>query len=297
MSKDASASEQIEVSTEELSQVLDRARSALQPQDYALLERIIQSYVHVWRLLEEKGTTIQRLRNLLFGSKSEKLRHILPQEGQEGVADGSAPGSEAQGAETPEGGGEGDAPAEEKEEKRRRKGHGRNGAAEYTGAEQIHIPHPSLKPGDPCPESGCTGKVYRFEPLVFVRVVGQAPLGAKVYTADRLRCNLCLKLFCACSPKRFGSQKYDETAASMIAILTYGTGMPFNRLDGLQANLGIPLPSSTQWDIVERAAKLVAPSFQELIREAAQGDVLHNDDTPMKILELMRKRKRDADDG
>jgi len=80
-----------------------------------------------------------------------------------------------------------------------------------------------------------------------------------------------------------------------MAILTYGTGVPFYRLEGLQGNLGIPLPASTQWDIVERAAKLVAPAFDELIREAAQGDVLHNDDTPMKILQYMEKKERRRD--
>jgi hypothetical protein len=65
----------------------------------------------------------------------------------------------------------------------------------------------------------------------------------------------------------------------------------------LQRNLGIPLPASTQWDIVEEAAKRVAPAYAALIEEAAQGDVLHNDDTPMKILELMKKKERKGDDG
>ena len=59
------------------------------------------------------------------------------------------------------------------------------------------------------------------------------------------------------------------------------------------------LPASTQWDIVARAAKLVTPAFEELVRQAAQGDVLHNDDIPVKILELMKKKqkKEKGDDG
>jgi transposase len=36
----------------------------------------------------------------------------------------------------------------------------------------------------------------------------------------------------------------------------------------------------------------LAPAFNELIRQAAQGDVLHNDDTTVKILELMGQRGR-----
>lgn len=288
----------MEVSTEEIAQLLERAKPALVPEDFALLEKIVQSFLHVLGLLEEKGTTIQRLRSLLFGSKTEKLEKIFPEVAEAKAAEVAEAASQTPGAQASEGGGEqkSDVPPEEKE-KGKAKGHGRNGAEEYTGAEHIHIRHTSLKPGEACPEAGCKGKVYPFEPLVIVRVVGQAPLGAKVHTVEQLRCNLCLKIFCACSPKEFGSKKYDESAASMIAILTYGSGVPFYRLEGLQENLGIPLPASTQWDIVERAAKLVAPAFEELIREAAQGDVLHNDDTPMKILEYMEKKERREDGG
>jgi len=31
----------------------------------------------------------------------------------------------------------------------------------------------------------------------------------------------------------------------MIALLKYGNGMPFNRMEGLQENLGIPLPAGS----------------------------------------------------
>ena len=69
--------------------------------------------------------------------------------------------------------------------------------------------------------------------------------------------------------------------------MKYGSGLPFNRLEGLQGHLEIPLPASTQWDIVHAVAANLAPAFEELIRQAAQGEVLHNDDTTVKILELM----------
>ena len=78
----------------------------------------------------------------------------------------------------------------------------------------------------------------------------------------------------------------------MIGLLKYGSGLPFNRLEGLQGHLEIPLPASTQWDIVQAVAANLAPAFEELIRQAAQGEVLHNDDTTVKILELMGERGR-----
>jgi hypothetical protein len=79
----------------------------------------------------------------------------------------------------------------------------------------------------------------------------------------------------------------------MVAVLKYGSGVPFYRLAGLQANLGIPLPVSTQWDMVARAAAALEPAYEELIRQAAQGQVLYNDDTAVRILALARETADD----
>jgi hypothetical protein len=45
-------------------------------------------------------------------------------------------------------------------------------------------------------------------------------------------------------------------------------------------------------DIVHAAAGTAEPAYRELIRQAAQGQVLHNDDTTVKILEFMSKTRR-----
>jgi hypothetical protein len=95
------------------------------------------------------------------------------------------------------------------------------------------------------------------------------------------------------SPEGIGSEKYDATSGSMIALLKYGSGMPFNRMEGLQENLGIPLPASTQWEIVHAKAERIESAFEELARQAADGEVVHNDDTTIKILEMMGKRARE----
>jgi len=137
------------------------------------------------------------------------------------------------------------------------RGHGRNGASTYTGAKKIAVPRPALHTGDHCP--GCEkGKLYpQKEPRVLVRLVGQAPLAATVYTLDRLRCNLCGEVFTAPEPEGVGPEKYDETTAAMIALLKYGSGMPFYRLEKMEHLLGIPLPASTQWEIVEEEAEVI----------------------------------------
>jgi transposase len=181
----------------------------------------------------------------------------------------------------------------EKQTKEKPKGHGRNGASSYTGAKKVAVPHPELHTGDHCP--GCEkGKVYpQKEPRTLVRVVGQAPLAATVYELDRLRCNLCGEVFTAPEPEGVGPEKYDETTAAMIALLKYGSGMPFYRLERLEHLLGIPLPASTQWEIAEEAAEVIKAAPEELIRQAAQGEVLHNDDTGMRVLRMAREPSDD----
>jgi hypothetical protein len=125
------------------------------------------------------------------------------------------------------------------------------------------------------------------EPAVLVRFVGQAPIGATIYELEKLRCHLCGAIVTAPPPAGIGTAKYDVRTGAMIALLKYGSGMPFYRLERLQAQVGVPLPASTQWEIVERLAAQLQPVHTELIRQAANGAVLYNDDTSMTVLSLL----------
>jgi transposase len=168
-------------------------------------------------------------------------------------------------------------------------GHGRRAASAFTGAHKIAVAHPTLRHGDRCPDCN-RGNVYvQKEAKVLVRIVGQAPLAATVYSLERLRCGACGQVFTAEEPEGVGPEKFDETAAAMIAQLKYGSGIPFYRLERLEDQLGIPLAASTQWEIVEEAAEVLKPARDELLRQAAQGEVLHNDDTGMRVLKLERE--------
>src|SRR6266853_6233505 len=76
-------------------------------------------------------------------------------------------------------------------------GHGRNGAAAFTGANRVVVAHATLQSGDHCPECR-EGRVYRQkEPATLIRIVGQAPLTATVFEMERLRCNACCQVFTA----------------------------------------------------------------------------------------------------
>ena len=266
----------IDVPMEELEKVLERARKEpLDEEGYAKLKASLETLGYLVQLVENKDTTIHRLRQMLFGSSTEKTSEVLPTEGVARQA-----GNPTVNPKVPK----------EKTSEEKSKGHGRNGAEAYSGAEKVRVVHESLKPGDRCPHCQ-KGKVYhQAQPGVLVRVVGQAALKATVYELEKLRCNLCTEVFTAKAPEGVGVEKYDETSASMIALLKYGSGLPFHRLERLQGCLGIPLPAATQWEIVKEITGVLKPAYQELIRQAAQGEVVHNDDTTMKILTMMPAR-------
>ncbi len=168
-------------------------------------------------------------------------------------------------------------------------GHGRNGAEAFDGARKVPIAHQNLMHGERCPDCG-KGNIYgQKEPKVLVRIIGQAPLAATVYSLERLRCGACGQVFTAQEPEGVGPEKYDETAGAMIAQLKYGSGVPFYRMEKLESQLGIPLPAATQWEIVEDVAAILKPALDECIRQAAQGEVMHNDDTSMRVLKMERE--------
>jgi len=211
----------IEIDMNQLDDILRRIdANELTADDCEAIRTLCKAYVQLTELLKDKNTSLARLRKLLFGLQTEKTKAVLGQ-GEDSRSSQAVAASAPQMASVPT------ADAENVENSPQ-KGHGRNGADAYSGAEKIVVPHESLQPGDACPSCG-KGTVYETgRPGVLVRLVGQAPIQAKVYELQKLRCNLCGEVFTATVPQGVGSQKYDATSGSMIALLKYGSGMPFN---------------------------------------------------------------------
>jgi len=320
----------IELDMDKLEDILRRLDAKeLDADDYEAIKTVIGAYVCLVHTVGEKDTTIRRLRQMLFGAKTEKTSAVLgnlkntesaseshpssaasaeaahdpadqnansPLPDIAAEADGSAVADASAGADAKASDGastdhadmvsdDTDAPGQTPQGPR---GHGCNGADAYTGAEKVDVRHESLQPGDSCPQCE-KGTLYNMRRAgVLVRLVGQAPVGAKVYYLQKLRCGLCGTVFTADPPAGVDAEeKRDATVGSMIALLKYGNGMPFHRNEMLQQSIGVPMPASTQWDIVADRAERLDPVFEELARQAAQGDVVYNDDTTVKILAMM----------
>jgi len=251
------------VSLQELDEVLERIKVLTSEDDYQIVHALVSSYRYLSEAYHASRQSITKLLRMVFGPKTEKCAPDRPS---------------------------GDEPSrQEASSSKKKKGHGRNGADKYPGADRVSVSHESLKAGDHCP--GCRrGKLYCMNsPAELVSLYSSAPVDATVHELERLRCSGCQQVFTAQPPPEAGTRKYDESAAVMMALLKYGSGFPAYRLAALQRNLGIPLPESTQWDVVSSLAQELAPIWNSLLSLAANAQVLHTDDTNAQILQRTRE--------
>jgi transposase len=253
----------IQLSAAKLEQLLAEVRVVLPPETYQLLDSLLRTLVWIMGVVEQKQTTIARLRRLIFGEKSEKTRKLFPD-----VAPADHGGGDP---------------------KSKRKGHGRKGAQEYLGARRVKVPHPKFHIGDLCPKC-LRGKLYLFnKPAQIVRIIGQPIFQATIFELERLRCALCGALFTAPPPPQAGEGKYDPSVGLMLALTRYGMGQPMYRTDKWQRHFKVPLAASTQWSLIEAASPTPQRVYEALIDLAANGSLLQTDDTTMRVQSLRQE--------
>ena len=281
----------VSVDVAELAATLARIELVATAEDHERLTAAVNTLVEITRFVRKDRATIARLRRMLGQAGSEKTADVLAKAGEIVAPSGSsdaapetsfaAPAGEAEAAN--------DAGADDPlAAKRRRKGHGRIPAANYAGDVKQVAHH--LKVGQKCP--GCLhGCLHALDPACSARIFGQPPLVALRWECERLRCGACGDVFTAPLPPAAQGPKYSDSAKAMMAVLRYGMGMPLHRLEKTQQYFQIPVPASTQWELVRDQMPAVRPAYDELVRLAANADVLHNDDTYVRILDLMGKRR------
>jgi transposase len=252
------------------------ANRNLEPGDYELLKVVIDTVCYLSRIVQQKATSIQRLLRMIFGSRTEKTATVIKRHDPDGAKPESGPV----------------APSDASRNKRR-KGHGRRAAGTYWGAKKVTVAHEQFKPGDACP--GCDkGRLYDTDrPAVLLRLSAQPIVAGTVFELAKLRCALCGELFSATAPAEAGQEKYDLNVAPTLAVMRYGYGMPTNRLAQLQQDVGVPLPAGTQWELMQAHAQELEPVWEEFLRQAANGDLFHNDDTTARILSLEKQIRED----
>ena len=271
----------------------------LSDEDWKLLVIILKAHRVLLDLLRYQKTTVQKLKDLLFGKRTEK--NNPPKDKDEPPPDNPGdPGgplpedlevaTEASATQEALSGELDD--FEEPATLFKHPGHGRRGNLSWENAEIFFHRHSTLRTGEPCPKCH-RGTLYQYTtPGVWVRYVGQAPLAAEVHKLERLRCSGCTEVFTATPPEelRRNSSATPE-ARAVAAVIKYQAATPFNRFAQIQKSFGQCIPRTAIWTLCKEMSDYLSAPYFELEKLAAQGDLVQNDDTTVRILALMKENK------
>ncbi len=292
--------EPITLSAEEAEAIMARL-SAYTPSrsDCEIAMQVMRLYFWLEFALQEAKLSVKRLRSLLFGKAlkdpaeaPEDASTPSPAGGDEtsagGVLDADADEAPTQASDAPCG----ESEVKPKPKGGHRPGTGRLGADAYVGAERLECRHEELAVGQRCPACG-QGSLYELPPGREIRIDGHALLSAMRYELQKLRCSACGQIFTASLPSEAGEEKYSPRARAVLVVVgRYYLGLPFYRMQGYQAMLGVPVPDSTQWDQIERVGDCGYVVFELLETLAAQGELIHQDDTSVRIVTLIKENQQ-----
>jgi transposase len=279
--------EEVQLSREEGEALLARLEAnTLTAEDRRVLGKVLTFYFWLLFALREAKLSLKRLKGLVFGEKAKKPKP--PSSG------GTPNGGSAGGGTVPTGtfqGGQRASGPEESAAKPPAPGHGRHGAEVYRAAQTVACRHEALAVGERCPACG-RGRLYRLPPGVEMRLDGNALLSAVRYEVEKLRCSACGQIFTAALPATAGTEKYTARARAVLTLARYYLGLPWHRLEGFQALVGVPVPDATQWEQGESVGDCTHPVFKYLEKLAAQGEVIFQDDTPGRVLALIEENQQ-----
>ena len=307
------AQKKINLSETEIEELFQRLQDkTLFDKDYETLMGMLEVLVTLNEVVRQKDVSIKRLLKRIFGVKTEKRKKLFDDEAPPEDPSSPAPDTKNDGESKQAGDralSEGSHASESKNDPedtvdgeesptdQSPKGHGRNGVDAFIGAEHKNVEHIDLKAGDKCPLQCPNGRLYPLKPALTLCFSGNAPVGATILERARLRCNACGAVFTAeiDDGTITGSRYYDASAQAAIAVYKYGFGMPFYRIAALQELVGIPLAPSTLWEKAEALADIIFPVYQEMVRQAAQAKIFHNDDTTMPVLSFIKENELKTD--
>jgi transposase len=259
-------------------------RNTLSAADRHLLVQVVRWLFWLLFGVQEAKLSLKRLRTLVFGKPS------MPSKAER--AEGLAVRGEAeQGRGAEPASARGEASVGVRGRGGHRPGQGRHSAASYAGAKRVPCRHEALRVGEICPVCG-QGRLYTVPPGVELRIDGNALLSAVRSELEKLRCSACGAVFTAARPAAAGEEKYSPRARAVLAVSRYYLGLPLYRIASSQAMQGIPVPDATPWDQIERVADSGYVVFAHLEHLAAQGELISQDDTPVRILSLLEENQQ-----
>lgn len=292
MGKKKNEPKRVELTPEEMSFLQERIKNRqLSDKDYELLLQSLMFTNWLQSKLLHAKISLKKLRSLFgFPSNTQRCAAARDAANEEmnndgGDDGGGSAGNDASGnTDTAEGAGK---------KSNRSLNNGRNPSSAYRNKKTIVVTHAAYKSGDACP-TGCGGKLYTSNPGIIIKVTGQNNFSVTEYHIEKLRCALCGELFSAGTPEAALGEKYDAKFKSGIVLQKYYNATPFYTLERYHQMQGLPLPDATQWKLVESVANSIEPIYNRLCYCIAQGNLLHYDDTWMRILSVIAEGKQEA---
>lgn len=230
------------------------------------------------QLIQTLRLRIAKLKKQAFGKSSEKVEREIEQL-ELALEDLLIAAAESVSASTDEDAGD-DAPASTSDDTNERKPRRRPRVSDATPRERRE-----LDPGTCCPD--CGGDLR----LVVEDVSDMLDLIAaqlRVLQIARLKksCRRCEKMVQEPAPSRpIPGSMASAALLAYILVSKYDDHLPLYRLAEIFARMGADIPDSTLVDWCGRAMKVLQPLIERIEADVMASDVLHADDTPIRVLD------------
>ena len=142
-------------------------QNKLSDQDKKVISGLLRTLLYLVAELQDKKATLLRLREMIFGRKSEKRKKADPESPQDEEKKDAA-GNTDKGVAKDQAGRERNEKSESEAARPKKRGHGRIPASAYRGAKKVYCRHSELSSGSPCPDPKCGGKCsFSYQMLKF----------------------------------------------------------------------------------------------------------------------------------
>lgn len=233
-------------------------------------------------LVQALRARIAKLQKQAFGANSEKIEREMEQlelaleDLQVAMAEGDdSPHDESDTAKAPSGG-----EADRKKPRRRPR------VSESTPRERRE-----LDPGDSCPDCGGDLRVVGEDVSELLDMI-TAQLKVIEIARVKKSCRRCETMVQSPAPSRpIPGSMAGPGLLAHILVSKFDDHLPLYRLNEIFARMGADIPDTTLVDWCGRAMRVLQPLTDRIEAEILVSDVLHADDTPIRVLDRSRRDK------
>jgi transposase len=237
-------------------------------------------------LVQSLRTRIAKLQKQKFGASSEKIEREIEQLELAledlMVATAEADDTPPEEDETPEQ----NPPAEEAETAPEKKPRRRPKVSKDTPRERRE-----LDPGDACPDCGGDLRVVGEDVSELLDMIAAQ---IKVIEIARVKksCRRCERMVQEPAPSRpIPRSMAGPSLLAYIIVSKFDDHVPLYRLNEIFARMGADIPDTTMVDWCGGAMKTLSPLIETLEADVMASDLLHADDTPIRVLDRSAKKK------